>query len=98
MNRLIHHDFLLAQGGRLSDLAHGFNRRRNRYDAGDVVVFLLIMAALVAAIGILSYLSRLRQQRGYVSPLRLFLSLCRAHDYVGRRRGCCGAWPDFTAW
>lgn len=79
MNRLIHHGVLLAQDGRLDELARGVQRHRGRYDGGDAIVFLLIAAALIAAIGLLSYAMRLMQRHGYVSPLRLFFGLCRAH-------------------
>jgi hypothetical protein len=80
MNRLLYQGILLAQQGRLEGLSSGFRGRRARFDTGDIVTAVLIVVGIAVGLGILSYVLRLQERRrGYTSPLRLFLSLCRAH-------------------
>ncbi|HUT09489.1 MAG TPA: hypothetical protein VMY42_03260 [Thermoguttaceae bacterium] len=69
---------LWAQGDRFEGLSRGFKGRR--IDSGELVTSLLIVLSILLAVWLLSYTSSLRERRGaYASPLRLFLSLCKAH-------------------
>lgn len=78
MSKLLHDGILFARLSRLEGLRRGFRPRR--IDSGDVVTGLLILAVIVAAVWLLSYLLTLHERRGaYSSPLGLFLSLCKAH-------------------
>jgi hypothetical protein len=80
MHRLLYRALLLAQGGGLEDFARGLKGRRFRFDTENIASALLIVAGMAIAVWILSYLLRLQERRrGYASPLRLFLSLCKAH-------------------
>jgi hypothetical protein len=80
MNRLLHHGILLAQRSRLDELGGGLRSRRARIDPQDMVTYLLIAAGIAAAVWGISYLVKLQERRfRHASPLRLFLSLCRAH-------------------
>ncbi len=70
---------LLAEHARGESFRDGF---RGRGTAGhdDVLLGLLIVAALVAGMWALSRLVGVRRQRrGYNSPWRLFWALCKAH-------------------
>ncbi len=70
---------LLAQHSRGESFGQSF---RNRGVAGydDVLLGLLIMAAIVAGMWAISRLVHLRRQRrGYNKPWRLFWALCKAH-------------------
>ncbi|MHC4177910.1 MAG: hypothetical protein ACYSWU_10405, partial [Planctomycetota bacterium] len=80
MNRLLYHGILLAQRGRIDDLGGGLRSRRARFDAQDMATFLLIAAGIALAVWGISCLLRLQERRlRHARPLRLFLSLCRAH-------------------
>ncbi len=80
MNRLLCHGILLAQEGRLESFSKGFSGRRTRFDAQDVVIVLMVLAGIAVAIFAISYFLGLQEQRpGRASPLRLFLTLCKAH-------------------
>jgi hypothetical protein len=80
MNRLLHHGILLAQRGPLDSLSSGFRGRRVRFDTQDLVVFALIVAGIVVAAWGVSYVLKVEERRrGHARPLRLFLSLCKAH-------------------
>lgn len=78
MNHLLYHGILLAQRSRLEALRDGF--RRHRINADDIVMWLMILGGIVAALWLLSYLVTLQERRrGFMSPILLFLSLCKAH-------------------
>jgi hypothetical protein len=80
MNRLLCHGILLAQRSRIDSLSSGFRGRRARLETSDIVIYLLAVAGIAVAVWLLSYLLRLQERRrGHASPLRLFLSLCKAH-------------------
>jgi len=71
---------LLAQTNRFSDMGRGFRGRRAQFDAGDLLVGLLVLGAVAAVLWLLWYLNSrhegLRRRNG---PLRLFHQLCGAH-------------------
>jgi len=70
--------FPWAQGNRFEGLSRGFKGRR--IESGEIVTVLLIALSVLLALWLLSYATSLRERRrAYASPLRLFLSLCRAH-------------------
>ena len=80
MNRLLYHAILLAERSRLDSLSSGFRGRRARFHKEDLVVGLLILGGIALAVWILSYALKFQEQRrSRPSPLRLFLSLCKAH-------------------
>jgi hypothetical protein len=69
---------VLAAQTRWESLARGFKGRR--VDSQELFTVLLILAAMVLLVWLLSLVANWRQRRGpYTSPLRLFFSLCRAH-------------------
>ena len=70
---------LLAQPSRGDSFREGF-RSRGTSGHDDVLLGLLIVAALVAGMWAISRLVGLRRQRrGYNNPWRLFWALCKAH-------------------
>jgi hypothetical protein len=78
MNYLLARGILLAQRGRVDSLSSGFRGRR--FETRDIVICLSVVAGVAVAVGLLSYLLRIQERRrGRPSPLRLFLSLCKAH-------------------
>jgi hypothetical protein len=80
MDALHYYAILLAQRGRLEDLARGFRGRRTRIETDDVITGLMVLGVIALAVWILSYVTKVREPgRSYTSPSRLFLSLCRAH-------------------
>ncbi|MBN2475362.1 MAG: hypothetical protein JXB62_12190 [Pirellulales bacterium] len=80
INHTICRAVLLAQQGRLGDLARPFKGRRTRIDVGDVVAGLLILAGIIAAAWLLyRLLAQLERRGSYFSSGALFLALCRAH-------------------
>jgi hypothetical protein len=80
MNRLLHHTILMAQQGRVGELGRGIRARRAQFETQDLITIGLILGGIALAVGTLSYLLRLHQRRrGRARPLRLFLSLCKAH-------------------
>ena len=80
MNRLLDHGILLAQQNRLDEIAAGLRGRRTRFDTQDIIIFLLVVVGIAVAAWGLSYLLRVEERRrGHARPLRLFLSLCKAH-------------------
>ena len=80
MNRLLYHGIVLAEGSRLEGLSREFRGRRSRFDTQDIVIALMVVAAIAVAIFLVSYYLNLQERRrGSVRPLRLFLSLCQAH-------------------
>ena len=75
---LLYQGILLGQQSRLEGLSRGFKGRR--IDAGDVVTGLVILGAIGLAVWLLSALMNYQERRrGRSSPIRLFLSLCKAH-------------------
>ncbi len=80
MDRLLYHAILLAERSRLDSLSSGFRGRRARFQKEDLVIGLLILGGIALAVWILSYALKFQEQRrSRPSPLRLFLSLCKAH-------------------
>lgn len=78
MNALL--GILLAQRSRLDNLSDAFRTRPNSTDRDDVLLGLLIVAALVVGIWGLSRLLASRERHQvYSNPRRLFKSLCKAH-------------------
>jgi hypothetical protein len=73
-------NILLAQRSRSESFREGFrNRGATGYD--DVLLGLLIVAALVAGMWAISRMVNLRRRRrGYNNPWRLFWALCKAHQ------------------
>ena len=81
MNHWIHHGILLAQSGRWEGMSRRFRGRNTRIDLNDVLIGLLILGGVVAVLWALSLVIRLQEHRqAYTSPLRLFWSLCKAHQ------------------
>jgi hypothetical protein len=84
---------LLAQRSRMDNLSDAFRNRPNAPDREQILWGLLLLAALVAGIWLLSRLLALRERRRtYSSPLRLFLSLCRAHRLRWSERWLLWQW------
>ena len=80
MDRLLYHAILLAERSRLDSIAREFQGRRARFQKEDLVIGLLILGGIALAVWILSYALKFQEQRrSRPSPLRLFLSLCKAH-------------------
>ena len=80
MDRLLYHAILLAERSRLDSLSSGFRGRRARFQKEDLVIGLLILGGIALAVWILSYALKFQEQRrSRPGPLRLFLSLCKAH-------------------
>lgn len=80
MNCSLYRGILLAAQSRLDSLSSGFRGRRARLETDDIVTGLLIFSGIALAVWGLSLFLRLQERRrGYPRPLRLFLSLCRAH-------------------
>ena len=76
---------LLAQRSHMDSLGNSFRSHGNA--PSDVVLGLLILAALVLGIWALARLLAIRERRrSFDSPRRLFLSLCRAHQLSWRDR------------
>lgn len=71
---------LLAQRSRLDNLSDAFRSRPDSTDKNDILHGLLIVAVLIVGVWLLGRLFTMREERRtYNSPLRLFLSLCKAH-------------------
>jgi len=81
MNWLLIHGILLAQQSRLESLGSGFRKSGRRIDSGDVLVGIVIFAGVMLGLWLLAYFlaPQKRRWRGN-SPLRLFCTLCKAHD------------------
>ena len=68
-------------------MGSGLRGTRARFDAGDVVTGLLIVAGIVLAMIFLSrYLAKHDRGRVYYNPKALFRSLCKAHGLDRRSR------------
>jgi hypothetical protein len=80
---VIHWVFYLVQwadGPRWRSMSSGFRGSRARFDSGDVVTGLLLLAGVALGVFVLSrLLSRQERQRAYNRPRALFRSLCKAH-------------------
>lgn len=77
----------LAQETPWRSMGSGFRGARTRFDSGDVVTGLLILAGVIVGLFILSrLLSRQDRQRVCNSPRALFRSLCKAHSLDRRSR------------
>jgi hypothetical protein len=70
---------LIAEHTRSEVFREGF-RSRGATGNADVLLGLLIVAALVAGMWAISRLLGLRRRGGYNSPGRLFTDLCKAHN------------------
>jgi len=81
MNWLLIHGILLAQQSRLESLGSGFRRSGRRIDFGDVVVGLIILGGVLLGLWLLVHLLAPQKRRWTGnSPIRLFCTLCKAHD------------------
>ena len=69
---------LFAESNRSESFREGF-RNRGTAAHDDVLLGLLIVAALVAGMWAISRLVNLRRRGGYNNPWRLFWALCKAH-------------------
>ncbi len=79
--------FPLAEQDRMQDLFRAFRATQAHEGMDDVFYGLLILAGIVAGMLILSLVIKSRRRRaGYVSPLGLFLTLCRAHKLKWKER------------
>ena len=80
MNTFIRYGILFAAKSRLESMGSGFRGRHTRIETEHVIAGALVLSSIVLVIWLLSYLMSLQEQRrGYSSPTRLFLSLCKAH-------------------
>ena len=80
MDRLLGDWTLMAQRGRLDELTSVFRRRPSQIDAQYVITGLVVLAAIVLGMWLLSQLlARRERRRSYHSVWMLFLSLSKAH-------------------
>ena len=87
MSSVLFHHVLLAVDKRLEGLTNRFSSGNTRIDFGDVVTGMLILGGALAAFWILSLvLASQERNRPCNSPLKLFLSLCKAHELPWSRR------------
>ena len=71
---------LLGQQSRLDDLTSVFRNRPSQIDTQHVVTGLLVLAAIVLGMWVLSQLlARQERRRSHNSAWMLFFSLCKAH-------------------
>lgn len=87
MNHLPIHFLLLAQDDRVEFFTRGFQERDTAISIGHVLVGAGIAVGFIITLWLLSRLIERHQRSGPTnSRLRLFFSLCRAHEL---------AWPDW---
>ena len=78
---------LATEEDRMQSLFRALRSNNARGEASDTVYGLLIIAGILTVMLIFSVVSHSRhQRRNYESPVRLFLSLCKAHKLKWRER------------
>jgi len=87
MKSVLFHHVLLAMDKRLEGLTSRFRGSNTRIDFSDVLTGLLILGGALVGFWILSLvLARQERNRRCNSPLKLFLSLCKAHELPWSQR------------
>jgi hypothetical protein len=78
---------LWAEAGRLGETLRSARSRTTRLDTEDLVLWLSILGLIVVVVFTLSNVVKwYERRRNASSPMRLFLSLCRAHRLRWRQR------------
>ncbi len=87
MRDLFSHCLLLAARSRLDNLSQPFRDRSNTIDRGELTRALAILAVVIVLAWLLARVRTVRERRrAYHGPLRLFLSLCKAHNLLWSER------------
>ncbi|HTU24345.1 MAG TPA: hypothetical protein VMF30_03035 [Pirellulales bacterium] len=77
---LLHATLLLADRHLFHDMGAGFREKQQRFDASDLLLWILLPVAFFVVVGVLArLLSRGDNRQLFNSPRRLFHALCRAH-------------------
>ena len=80
MNTFLRYGILFAANSRLESLGSGFRGRHARIETEHVIAGAIVVCGIVLGLWLLSYIMSFQEdRRGYSSPKRLFISLCRAH-------------------
>ena len=81
MNALLGYGIVFAARSRLESLGSGFRGRHARIETEHIIAGAIVVCGIVLGLWLLSYIMSFQEdRRGYSSPKRLFISLCRAHE------------------
>jgi hypothetical protein len=73
--------WLLADRHLFHEMGAGFREKQQRFDATDVLLWILLPIGFFVLVGLLArLLARSDRHQLFNSPRRLFLTLCRAHQ------------------